>query len=298
MHAYLIMAHDDFYILEKLLRLLDDKRNDIYLHIDKKVKNFDFDYYKKMLKKSNLYYVKRLDVRWSDYSQIKCELNLLEAAIKKKYDYYHLLSGVDLPLKNQDYIHNFFKNEDKEFVVFRDINGLDEVRKERIKYYHLFFKNARSNNNFKMKLSQKLHYRTLNFQKKLKIDRVGNYDKFRDGANWFSITHQLAKYVVDNKKTIRKTYKFSYCADEIFLQTLVYNSAFYDKVYSKKNDDYNAIKRAIDWTRGAPYTYRISDFSNLMDSGMFFARKFSTNIDKEIVDRIFKYVKDDSNDKS
>ena len=34
-HAYLIMAHNNFYILEKLLHLLDDPRNDIYVHIDK-----------------------------------------------------------------------------------------------------------------------------------------------------------------------------------------------------------------------------------------------------------------------
>ena len=42
-HAYLIMAHNEFYILEKLLKLIDDERNDIYLHIDKKAKNFNFD---------------------------------------------------------------------------------------------------------------------------------------------------------------------------------------------------------------------------------------------------------------
>ena len=40
-HAYLIMAHNNFYILEKLLILLDDPRNDIYIHIDKKVSKFD-----------------------------------------------------------------------------------------------------------------------------------------------------------------------------------------------------------------------------------------------------------------
>ena len=49
-HAYLIMSHNDFYILEKLLRLLDDRRNDIYVHIDKKVKNFDFKYFKKIVR--------------------------------------------------------------------------------------------------------------------------------------------------------------------------------------------------------------------------------------------------------
>ncbi len=37
-HAYLIMAHDNFEQLKILLDLIDDYRNDIYLHIDKKLK--------------------------------------------------------------------------------------------------------------------------------------------------------------------------------------------------------------------------------------------------------------------
>lgn len=37
-HAYLIMAHNEWSLLNVLLSLLDDDRNDIYLHIDKKVK--------------------------------------------------------------------------------------------------------------------------------------------------------------------------------------------------------------------------------------------------------------------
>lgn len=32
-HAYLIKAHHQFDLLEKLLWLLDDERNDIYIHI-------------------------------------------------------------------------------------------------------------------------------------------------------------------------------------------------------------------------------------------------------------------------
>ena len=35
-HAYLIMAHSDWNMLNTLLELIDDKRNDIYIHIDKK----------------------------------------------------------------------------------------------------------------------------------------------------------------------------------------------------------------------------------------------------------------------
>ncbi len=34
-HAFLIMAHNQYPLLEKLVDLLDDERADIYLHIDK-----------------------------------------------------------------------------------------------------------------------------------------------------------------------------------------------------------------------------------------------------------------------
>ncbi len=35
-HAYLIMAHNQWECLFELLKALDDPRNDIFLHIDKK----------------------------------------------------------------------------------------------------------------------------------------------------------------------------------------------------------------------------------------------------------------------
>ena len=33
-HAFLIIAHNEYPVLEVLLSMLDDERNDIYLHID------------------------------------------------------------------------------------------------------------------------------------------------------------------------------------------------------------------------------------------------------------------------
>ena len=51
-HAYLIMAHNDFDILYKLLELLDDQSSDIYLHIDTKAREVDFDKINSINKKS------------------------------------------------------------------------------------------------------------------------------------------------------------------------------------------------------------------------------------------------------
>lgn len=108
-HAFLIIAHNELRILNILLTMLDDSRNDIYLHLDKKWKlNIQYLYHPQ---KANFFFVKkRMDIRWGDISSIKLEFKLFRMAYENgPYMYYHLLSGVDLPIKSQDYIHEFFK---------------------------------------------------------------------------------------------------------------------------------------------------------------------------------------------
>ena len=295
-HAYLIMAHNEFTILEKLLKLLDNENNDIYLHIDKKVKNFDFNYFKKLIKKSNLIFTKRLDVRWGSYKQIACEYLLFRTASQKKYAYYHLLSGTDMPLTNQKTVHDFFdKNKGKEFVCFDNHQNISESAIERVKYYHLFVNLARSKNKLLCKFFQVFHFHSIKFQKKLKINRLKkvNYT-FRKGANWVSVTDEFVKYLLSKEKEVKKIFKYSYCADELFVQTILYNSKFYKNVYSIKNDDYLGIKRYIDWKRGEPYTFTIDDYDLLINSNCFWARKFSSKKDKEIINKIYEKVVKDS----
>lgn len=296
-HAYLIMAHNEPYVLEKLLKLLDDMRNDIYLHIDKKWKDFDQKYFQKLVNKSNLYFTDRIDVRWGTYSQVECELLLFKSASKQKYAYYHLISGVDLPLTNQDEIHSFFnKNTNLEYISFDFHDKIKEDSLNRIKYYHFFGKNKRNQNKIIRNGSNFFYQINLKLQKILKINRLKNNELIiRKGANWVSITDDLVKYLLSKEKEIKKTFNHSLCADELFLQTIVYNSDFYKRIVSKKNDDYQSIKRYIDWKRGEPYTFRKEDFDELIKSNCFFARKFSSKIDKEIIDKIYNYVRNDKN---
>lgn len=294
--AYLIMAHNDFTVLEKELKLLDNENNDIYLHIDKKVKNFDFNYFKNLIKKSNLYFTKRLDVRWGSFKQIECEYLLFKTASVNNYSYYHLLSGIDMPLKSQIEIYKFFKeNKGKEFVCFDNHKNISISALERVKYYHFFTSLARSKNKLLRKFFQKFHFHSLKIQKKLKVNRLKkvNYE-FRKGANWVSVTNEFVKYLLSKEKEVKKIFKYSYCADELFVQTIIYNSKFYQNVYSKKNDDYLGIKRFIDWQRGEPYTFTIEDYDLLMNSNCFWARKFSSQKDKEIIDKIYEKVVKDS----
>lgn len=66
-HAYLIMAHTQFQQVAKLVRLIDNEENDIYLHIDKKVKNavaIFRDTIEPAINKSNIYFISQNSVQW------------------------------------------------------------------------------------------------------------------------------------------------------------------------------------------------------------------------------------------
>lgn len=290
-HAYLIMAHNEFDILEKQLILLDDYRNDLYIHIDKKVRNFDFDYYKNIVKKSNVYYVKRLDARWGDFSLVQSELILLKEATKSKYKYYHLISGVDLPLKSNDEIHNFFNNHDGlEFIHFCTEEQSINVR-DRVLQYH-FMRWCRTKNKYINYITSKINEILRIAQNRVNFKRKWDVNvKLKYGSQWFSITHELAEYVIKKEDWINKYFKYTSCSDELFLQTLVYNSKFKDKLYKKEmNDDYTSCMRYIDWKRGGPYTFREEDFKELINSERIFARKFSSKVDNQIIVNIFNYL--------
>lgn len=95
-NAWLIMAHTNLNQLKKLLNLLDDINSDIYIHVDRKS---SIDVSELKTQYSKIYVFKEYAVYWGEYSQISVELFLLKAAVQHgKYDYIHLISGMDIPL--------------------------------------------------------------------------------------------------------------------------------------------------------------------------------------------------------
>lgn len=291
-HAYLIMAHGNLDVLKKLIALLDNPRNDIYLHIDKKTNFNDFDSLTKLLTMSKMTIIDSIDVRWGDNSQTICEINLLEAALNEKYMYYHLLSGADLPIKSQEYILEFFDmNSGKEFVHF-DSEKISEKYADRIKYYHIMQRHMRSVKNKSIqKIIEIINNMSIQVQKLIRINRNKSKIELQKGANWFSITHELAKYVVNKREWIEEFFKNTANPDELFLQTLIINSYFKDNLYCKKFDNtYDSCKRFIDWERGNPYVWREIDFDLLIKSDFLFARKFDYLKSPNIVNEIFSYL--------
>lgn len=290
-HAYLIMAHNQFEYLKKLIESLDDPRNDIYIHIDIKANFTDFDMLIKEIHFSSVIFIKQRDVKWAAFSGILCEMELLkEATSRFQYDYYHLLSGADLVIKKQNEIHQFFElNIGREFVAF-DAQEIDNQYLERIKYYYLFQDiYGRNRKNLFLLSLFAIDKLLLYVQKLLKIDRLkGEKLVFQKGTNWFSITHDFALHVIQQEKWIYKTFKYSLSGDELFLQTILINSKFGENLCQPKSLKDNSNRRLIDWTRGKPYTWRKEDYDILINSDMFFVRKVDPEVDSELIDMVHR----------
>ncbi|MHA6647232.1 beta-1,6-N-acetylglucosaminyltransferase [Aerococcus urinae] len=279
-HAYLIIAHKNDVTLQTLLSLLDDPRNDIYIHMDKKNINFKQNYEAKY---SKIIYIDRISVMWGGYSQIEAEMKLFEAAVNSGVDYTfcHLVSGQDLPIKSMEEVYSFFeKNAGKIFLEFQSEYFCFY---ERVKYFY-FFQDLFG----KKKITSILNKISIDIQKVIGVDRSKNMD-YQKGSNWGSFPLEFLSYLLKNKELIKKQFKYTLCADEIYKQTMLIHSPYVKDLYYKQFDNNPiAIKRYIDWDRGNPYVFRNGDFNNLIKSPYLFARKFDCTVDSDIINKIYK----------
>lgn len=292
-HAFLIMAHNEPYILNKLLKKLSHPNNDCYVHIDKKVNGFYRTELETIIKKAGGIIIKNpIDARWGDFSLIRSELLLFTTALNSsiQYDYFHLLSGVDLPIKPMSYIHSFFEcNKGKEFFrIVTDSNNMEQLY-IKTNYYHFFMY-------YKRKTIGKL-LRFLNIPKcsiriqimlhisRYKTDNLTQYK----GDQWCSLSREAVQYILSKTNYIYKRYKYTSCPDEIYKQTILMNSRFKSKRFESQENSINDSLREIDWSRGTLHIWNIQDKNILLNSKNLFARKFSSK-NTDIIDFIASYI--------
>ena len=271
-HAFLILAHTDFEVLRLLIACLDDPRNDIFVHFDRKVKVMPNCY----TERAGLYILKRrVDVRWADYSMIEAEIALFrEARAHGPYRYYHLLSGVDLPLKSQDAIHEFFDNNyGKEFVGYT-VKTMTPALSERMQRWHLFPRSFRSETVISY------HFRRwfIAFQRVLGLRRNCGII-FGKGPQWVSVTDSLVAELLSRQRWIKRTFTHTYCPDESLFQTLCLESPLHEKVYyAEEGDDIRGSLRFVGWRDNSRLQdWDWPDLSALKTSSAFFARKFNSS---------------------
>lgn len=290
----MIIAHNNPEILRKLLSLYDDNDIDFYIHIDKK-SDIDFGDLQSCCQLSRVNLVDRMDVQWTHDSLMKVELHLLKEAKKGNYDVYHLISGVDFPIVSKDKFLNFFEiNKGKEFVEFAPIHLYEENKIiDRVRYKHILLKNLRTKNALLRKSKTAIRLSFLKIQKLFHVDRFASANiPLHYGSNWFSIRSEFTEYVLSKEDFLLKYFSDTFCSDELFIQTLLFSSPFYKNNFYNDMDQTIPKGRYIDWKRGSPYTFKESDFDELIHAeNCVFARKFSWQDDKDIVIKLEEYLR-------
>ncbi len=282
-HAYLILAHHEFALLQTLIGCLDDARNDIYVHVDKKVKTLP----ELHAEKARLVLLRnRVDVRWGDYTVVEAEFALFSAAKKNgPYAYYHLLSGVDLPIKSQDYIHRFFEaHKGKEFIGYT-LTGMTPETVRKVQRWHLFpgdFKN-------RSQVRRVLRSGWIRVQEAVGYRRNRQVD-FKKGSQWVSVTEAMVRCFLEHEMWVRKVFTHTFCSDEMVFQTLCWDSPLRFALYNTQ-DDGTGCMRLIGWRdNGELVDWSAADYDRLAASPALFARKFNSS-DPAFIDRILALSK-------
>lgn len=273
-HAFLITAYNNFDNLNRLLELLDDTRNVIFLHIDSKAETPAGI---RETTKAKLIRVPSMNIRWGHVSQIECTLHLLCCALQQDWDYCHCITESDMPLKTMDEMDQIFTNaKDLEFVDFAP--GNYEFARYKCDVYHLF---AGFNTYRTSKLLKCLNHSLAKLQWHLGIRR--NRKDYRHGSAYFSITQAFARYLCARRDDVLREYRYTIGADEVWLQTLCAASPFITKV-ANFEEEHTGNLRYIDWSRrvgNSPHTFTVEDLDDLIskvnDTPLCFARKFSAD---------------------
>lgn len=263
-HAYLLLAHNEFIILQKLINAIDDIRNDIYVHIDAKVKIMP----KLTTSCSKLTVLKkRIKSSWGDSSLIAAELELFKIAYNTdEYSFFHLISGVHYPLKSQDDIHAYFNAYSGKSVLLPMNTNSEEIQM-RFGYYHFFLKYLVSKNFYLNKLSHYLWNLSLFIQKKIGIRRSVSHINIK-ASQWCSLSNEAVKVLLNNEKYLSK-FKRTFCPDEYYIPYVLTTNCI-PIVY-----DMHLLYVDFD-----PYTPKILlevDYQKLIQSQCIFARKLSSD---------------------
>jgi hypothetical protein len=269
--AHLILAHKNPAQLERMLNAMDHPQFDFFIHLDRKTDISAFIY---LEKRKNVFFVsKRASVRWACYSLVQAQLNGLEEILsRKEYDYINVMSAQDFPLYSPETIYRYFiEHSGTEFISAKTFSEEKEWWTEamhRIKGYH--FQNWRIPGKYRL---QFLVNKILP-ERKYPLDHV-----IVGRSQWFSITEGCAVYIIEFLKQhpeVEKFFKYVWGADEFIFSTIVFNSAFRDKI--------SDTLMYTDWSERKPNPKILTskDYNALVASGKLFARKFDIDVDANI----------------
>lgn len=273
MQAILITAYKNIEHLEEIARFFGEGFN-IYIHIDKKSK-IDPKSAESLLKHKNIAYLSRKHkVNWGGLNHLLAILDLAEQAFRNTHnEYFHLITGHDFPIKSKNDFTTFFdQNKHSNYMEYHKLPYADwpEGGMDRLSRYNLYdlIDGRTGQKEIFLKRFSKI-------QKLLGIKRrlSNNFPDQYGGSTYWSLSREALSYTfgfMKNNPGYLKRFKYTFCAEEIFFQTILLNSPLKEKII-------NNNLRFIIWENrngNFPANLDTTDYDNIKKSEALFARKF------------------------
>jgi hypothetical protein len=283
--TYLILAHRDLAQVANLIDALKAPFTSFYIHFDIKMNVERLRDYAVFTSKNVHVMKSRLNVNWGGYNMISATLQLLKSALQQKGPgYLILLSGQDLPLKSNDEICNFYRqNYGKQYIEFFSLpykswtlnGGLDRVN------YFWFIDQVGQAESIKLYHAQKTSVMQRPFFESFTV---------YGGSQWWSMTKECGLHILKfiwKRNDYNEFMKYCFVPDELYFQNIILNSPFMDHTV-------NNSLRYIDWNKGPefPRILTVDDYQSMKTSDCLFARKFDGKVDNAIIHKIINGNKD------
>ena len=268
-HAIIMQCHTAPEQINLMTGLFPPEQFDFCIHVDRKSAIRP-----RLEARPNVFFVpdeRRVDVRWGRFSQVEATLALLETVGLSRYAYVHLVSGVDFPIKPPDAILRAC--DGREFIQCRVLpgdtvwawGGLDRFM---IRYPDWMIRRP----NHRLARAVRIAYREFMMRTGLYRLRKTPVETFYRGSSWFSVTGQMAgwmlEYLAAHPEYVR-FFRHGVCIDEVFFSTLAMRSPFAGNIDSDP-------MRYIRWEgggNGGPAFLTGADIPAMAASRGFFARK-------------------------
>lgn len=237
--GYVILCHKDPELVAAIANRVTIGTNNIaVIHVDAKSEQQQFERY--ILKNDQIYFLKkRTAIYWGGFSSVIATMEALELASSFSCDRYVLLQGCDYPLHSNEYIADFFEqNQSIEFLKAYNITR----SKKKINYMKCYGYNIYDGIDRSQRCLSTFVARGFTAINKIGVKyRRGYYQDKKTGGKYevfwgwahFALTHDCICYILDvykNNEGLNKYFRHVFPADETYIQTVVYNSPFRDKV--------------------------------------------------------------------
>lgn len=280
-HAVIILSHDHIEQLISLVKYFDDDFV-VLIHLDKK-NEYDSKQKEILSKMNNVFIYSKFKTNWGGHKLLECELFMLNEALKNpNIDYFHFLSAQDVPTRNLNDLKTFFlKNRGLSFLKYKQyLQGEDQNEAfERLNLFMLYdwF-------NYRSKTGYYFLNNIIKIQEAVGVKRSipNHFSVIYGGSAWFSLSRECVKYLISYTSSYPQFYrrlKYTFAADEIYINTVLLNSTFKEKIV-------NSDLRYVNWqfkNGSIPAVLDEDDLFYILSTENFFARKIDFSISSKLL---------------